>query len=200
MMWDLELWYYPESPMKGKTKQGDGEVKVGKGSERSFELELADGQSSSTGFLKLFMATEHLEIDWIKQNTSCFKEDPLWSIPHWDAPMVVLTMTKDWQTGAKEPGPDGTPSPTEARRIVDEPVEEDETNGVLAVEPPNVIQETANRWDRTRMGHSQMRRTELAMPPVLLKRTKLLPYSKWTGLRASLSARLPRHPNLGTLS
>ncbi|KAJ7717107.1 caspase domain-containing protein [Mycena maculata] len=106
----ISLWYKPESykvaPLTKKTEDADGTVTVGMGSERAFEFMLPPDQPHSSGFLKLFVATQHLDISWIKQNVSPFDpnfqgtpriqagQEPLVAIPEWDALTVVLTMTK----------------------------------------------------------------------------------------------------------
>ncbi|KAJ7730023.1 hypothetical protein DFH07DRAFT_849488 [Mycena maculata] len=104
------LWYKPDShkvaPLTKKTEDVDGTVTISMGSERAIEFRLPPDQPYSSGFLKLFVATQHLDISWIKQDVSPFDpnfkgtpriqagQEPLVAIPEWDALTVVLTMTK----------------------------------------------------------------------------------------------------------
>ncbi|KAJ7730015.1 caspase domain-containing protein [Mycena maculata] len=108
----IELWYGPENskvqaPLKAKVRDLDGELTVGMGSELGFEFTLPADQKLSSGFLKLFFATEYLEIDWINQTVSPFDpkfegtprmkgyREPMKYTPKWDALTVVLTMKQD---------------------------------------------------------------------------------------------------------
>ncbi|KAJ7747457.1 hypothetical protein DFH07DRAFT_747791 [Mycena maculata] len=108
----INLWYGPEAPqvaapLKAKTQQLHGEVTIGMGSEPGFGFELPDNQKSGSGFFKLFVATEYLEMDWIQQKISpldpTFEGAPrglkmvrekLKYIPRWDALTVALTITR----------------------------------------------------------------------------------------------------------
>ncbi|KAJ7736240.1 caspase domain-containing protein [Mycena maculata] len=76
----ITLWYGPETaqvaaPLKAKTRQLDGTVTIGMGGEPGFSFPLPADQNFGAGFFKLFVATEYLEIDWIKQTVSPFDPD-----------------------------------------------------------------------------------------------------------------------------
>ncbi|KAJ7810549.1 hypothetical protein B0H13DRAFT_2384565 [Mycena leptocephala] len=67
-------------------------------------LVLEEGKTSSSGFLKLFVSMEHLDLAWIKQTTSPFNpeftgtgrlaatREPFVQVPRWDALHVVLVV------------------------------------------------------------------------------------------------------------
>jgi hypothetical protein len=75
------------------------------GGERAFEFTLSAGQEESSGFLKLFVAREFIDLKWIKQGMSPFhpqfvgtgrlemKHERL-NYLTWDALTVTLTMTR----------------------------------------------------------------------------------------------------------
>jgi hypothetical protein len=88
-------------PLKANGK----EVGIGMGGEPPFEFGLPPGKTSSSGFLKLFVSTHYLDLDWIEQETSPFDQAftgtgrltgkcvKLQKMPKWDALKVKLTMT-----------------------------------------------------------------------------------------------------------
>ncbi|KAJ7694621.1 caspase domain-containing protein [Mycena rosella] len=95
----IDLWCEPGRGLP--LESGGGMRTVGMGSERAFEFSLPVGETSSSGFLKLFMATDYLNFG-IEQSTSPFEpwfEEPhrmekrLSEVPTWDALNVILTMT-----------------------------------------------------------------------------------------------------------
>ena len=76
------------------------------GGERAFEYTLEDGQVSSSGFLKLFVTREFVDLDWIKQTIEPFDlkfkgtgrklvmtKENFNKMATWDALTVMLTMT-----------------------------------------------------------------------------------------------------------
>jgi hypothetical protein len=75
------------------------------GGEDPFEFTLPPKTASSSGFLKLFVSTHYLELDWIRQETSPFdptfartgrllgKYEKLEQAPYWGALKVKLIMT-----------------------------------------------------------------------------------------------------------
>ncbi|KAJ7509677.1 caspase domain-containing protein [Mycena galericulata] len=102
----IAMWYAPAGAHVQAPLQSHGTVTIGMGGERAFEFSLPPGEmESDSGFLKLFVATEHLTLDWIQQTISPFDEryegtgrldrkgEPMVHVPTWDALTVVLTMT-----------------------------------------------------------------------------------------------------------
>ncbi|KAJ7464441.1 caspase domain-containing protein [Mycena latifolia] len=66
----IEPWYTPEvAYCPPPLRQSSGQVTVGMGGETAFQFWLRKGQRSSTGFIKLFVSTEYLDIAWIKQKS-----------------------------------------------------------------------------------------------------------------------------------
>ncbi|KAJ7148500.1 caspase domain-containing protein [Mycena crocata] len=103
MLYTIDMWYAPEGahvlpPLRNR----DGTVAIGMGNERAFEFGLEPGQTSSAGFLKLFVSTQFLDLRWIRQispfdpkfqGTGRLRNDTeLAGVPRWDALSVVLTM------------------------------------------------------------------------------------------------------------
>ncbi|KAJ7429953.1 caspase domain-containing protein [Mycena galericulata] len=106
-MYTIKCWYSPVSvhdaaPLK---KEG-GVVTVGMGSEPAFHFPgtLPPGVSSSFAFLKLFVSTQHLDLEWIQQETPFDPEfqgtgrlvaglEPFTDLPWWDSLKVILTLT-----------------------------------------------------------------------------------------------------------
>jgi hypothetical protein len=89
-----------EAPLPSKKR-----LTLGMGGERAFEFTLLEGQKESSGFLKLFVAREFVDLEWIKQRMSPFHpefvgtgrlgmnyEKLIYST--WDALTVTLTMTR----------------------------------------------------------------------------------------------------------
>ncbi|KAF7366571.1 ICE-like protease (Caspase) p20 domain protein [Mycena sanguinolenta] len=89
-----------------RSVQGDvqGEVTIGMGGQRALDFTLPKGVRKSSAFLKLFVATEAIGIDWIQQKispfVSGFEGRPRLTIETeklpdiWDAFTVTLTMTR----------------------------------------------------------------------------------------------------------
>ncbi|KAJ7148498.1 caspase domain-containing protein [Mycena crocata] len=101
-------WYKPEGvQVRSPLRSHGGRATVGMGGEKAFEFLLPEKMTSSSGFLKLFVSTDHLNLDWIQQETSPFDQDfegtdrlkmireTFERIPKWDALCVLLTMTAD---------------------------------------------------------------------------------------------------------
>ncbi|KAF8146737.1 caspase domain-containing protein [Mycena galopus ATCC 62051] len=99
----IQLWTtpYPATP---SFRARGGTITVGMRTERALEFTLPSGSSSSSGFLKLFVATERLNIEWIEQRVSPFhpkfkdmgrlKMGREVVVERWDAVKVMLTMVK----------------------------------------------------------------------------------------------------------
>ncbi|KAJ6455387.1 caspase domain-containing protein [Mycena sanguinolenta] len=103
----IEQWYSPacaRSPLKS-----DGEtVTLGMGSDRAFQFELSPGELLSSGFFKLFVTDEYIDLGWIKQDTSPFESTGRLRLSHeswdlvtmrWDALTVALTITAPANNG-----------------------------------------------------------------------------------------------------
>jgi hypothetical protein len=100
-----QCWYSPESKDVAPLRKANGEVRIGMGGEEPFEFNLPDQKTSSSGFLKLFVSTQYLNIERIEQKLSPF--DPSFGrtgrldggrkrvrpVAKWDALTVKLTMT-----------------------------------------------------------------------------------------------------------
>ena len=78
---------------------------IGMGGERAFEYTLEDGQVSSSGFLKLFVTKDYIDLGWMQQELSPFDQrfegtgrlrmldEPLNLLStRWDALTVKLTI------------------------------------------------------------------------------------------------------------
>ncbi|KAJ7289161.1 caspase domain-containing protein [Mycena rebaudengoi] len=102
----ISSWYMPESSTDiAPLRSNGGTVTKGMGGDRAFQFALPPNVTSSSGFLKLFVSTEHLNLGWIKQDKSPFEPSfvgtgrldampkPLAQASKWDAVRVVLTMT-----------------------------------------------------------------------------------------------------------
>ncbi|KAJ7440926.1 hypothetical protein B0H11DRAFT_1750013, partial [Mycena galericulata] len=102
----IATWYAPagahvQAPLRGH----GGTVRIGMGSERAFEFVLSPGESSGLVFLKLFVATQNIDIECILQKTSPFdftfqgprpleaNGEPFIHLQKWYTLNVVLTMT-----------------------------------------------------------------------------------------------------------
>jgi hypothetical protein len=85
-------------------KRNGGTVSIGMVGEKAFQFVLPAGVSSSSGFVKLLVSTQYLDLDWIQQ-TSPFHAvfegmdrvemtpESLRDVLRWDAFNVLLTMT-----------------------------------------------------------------------------------------------------------
>ncbi|KAJ7208664.1 caspase domain-containing protein [Mycena pura] len=67
----ITVWYQPGSSKASLNGRG-GTVAIGMGGEPAFAFWIG---SSNHGFLKLFISTHHLNLDWIQQTTSPFDPD-----------------------------------------------------------------------------------------------------------------------------
>ncbi|KAJ7779450.1 caspase domain-containing protein [Mycena maculata] len=67
----INWWYLPET-VQGKPPllEKSGEVTFGMGEEPPFGFWLPEGKSTSSGFVKIFLSTEHLDLTWAEQNIS----------------------------------------------------------------------------------------------------------------------------------
>ncbi|KAJ7912955.1 hypothetical protein B0H13DRAFT_1874395 [Mycena leptocephala] len=104
----LQCWYHPDGARGEPPLRRRGEINVGMGSEEPFLFKLPPNTTSSTGFLKLFVSTEHLDLKWIVQTASPWtpefqlmmagRLDGFQGTPKrtsdWAALQVVLTMKK----------------------------------------------------------------------------------------------------------
>ncbi|KAJ7484542.1 hypothetical protein FB451DRAFT_1232827 [Mycena latifolia] len=106
----ISLWYSPAGMhAQPPLKSGGGTVTIGMGGEPAFEFALPKGVSSSSAFLKLFVSTHYLDLDWIQQRMSPLNPDfQGWGRlaiirdretfppgPQWDTFNVSLTMTSE---------------------------------------------------------------------------------------------------------
>ncbi|KAJ7694626.1 caspase domain-containing protein [Mycena rosella] len=106
----IKPWYAPETafgrpPLHRIAAGKPGKVTFGIGGERAFIFTLPPGKSSSSGFIKIFVSTEYLDLGWIQQQISPFNEkfdgtgrlegrQETFRSPDWDALLVVLTMSQ----------------------------------------------------------------------------------------------------------
>ncbi|KAF8815985.1 hypothetical protein BYT27DRAFT_7209205 [Phlegmacium glaucopus] len=72
--YSIDAWYLPPSmsaPLRGQHGANPGKVTIGYGAGGGFPLELTlpPGRSSDTGFLKLFVSTTPVSLDWIAQDS-----------------------------------------------------------------------------------------------------------------------------------
>ncbi|KAF7354737.1 putative WD repeat-containing protein C2E1P5.05 [Mycena sanguinolenta] len=86
-----------------------GTVTLGMGSDRAFQFELSPGELASSGFFKLFMTDEYVDLGWIKQEMSPFEGTGRLRLSHesldlvsmrWDALTVALTITAPAKNGS----------------------------------------------------------------------------------------------------
>ncbi|KAJ7209200.1 caspase domain-containing protein [Mycena pura] len=102
----IQMWYSPPSKkVEAPLKRSAGEVTVGMGGEAAFQFTLPAGVSKDSGFLKLFVSTQFLDLDWMEQIDSPFDaeykgtgrldvvREVLKQQETWDAYKVTLTMT-----------------------------------------------------------------------------------------------------------
>ncbi|KAJ6582092.1 hypothetical protein B0H19DRAFT_523922 [Mycena capillaripes] len=102
----IQKWYLPQHrdivpPLPANT----GTVTVGMGGEKALEFVLPTGQRKSSGFLKLFVTHDFVDLAWIEQITSPFDanftgrlkivREKLDRERTWDALTVTLTMTSN---------------------------------------------------------------------------------------------------------
>ncbi|KAJ7890729.1 hypothetical protein B0H13DRAFT_2340914 [Mycena leptocephala] len=89
----------------GEAATNGGTMTIGMGSDPAFEFTLPPCEESSSGFFKLFVTSDYIDLDWIQQRTSPFdmgtmgarapgvgRETLEW-IPTWNALTLILTMT-----------------------------------------------------------------------------------------------------------
>ncbi|KAJ7083780.1 caspase domain-containing protein [Mycena epipterygia] len=104
----ISPWYIPETvhgrpPLHQISGGVAGEVPIGMGGESAFSFMLPEGESSSSGFIKLFVSTQHLDLAWIEQAISPFKAEFVgmgridvyrenFNRPDWAGLLVRLTM------------------------------------------------------------------------------------------------------------
>ncbi|KAJ6582014.1 hypothetical protein B0H19DRAFT_522207 [Mycena capillaripes] len=100
----IEEWYTPENRNAAPLDANDGKVTLGMGGEKAFEFSLPPGKQESSGFLKLFVTREYIDLEWINQRRSPFDprfvgpgrlkavKETLDSTSTWDASTVMLTM------------------------------------------------------------------------------------------------------------
>ncbi|KAJ7900848.1 hypothetical protein B0H13DRAFT_1883251 [Mycena leptocephala] len=104
----IDSWYTaPSTHGRPPLRSEGGIVPIGLGSERTFDFAPLEGEISTSGFLKLFVSTEYLDLEWMKQSVSPFDpgfkalpvsldviHEKLASI-EWDSLTVVLTMSSE---------------------------------------------------------------------------------------------------------
>ncbi|KAF8211806.1 caspase domain-containing protein [Mycena galopus ATCC 62051] len=101
----IEQWYTSTSTHEPPLPSGKA-VTLGMGSDRAFDFTLSPGELSSSGFLKLFVTNECIDLGWIQQEMSPFEKDfegagrfrPLTESldlmsTRWDAVTVEFTIT-----------------------------------------------------------------------------------------------------------
>ncbi|KAJ6484144.1 caspase domain-containing protein [Mycena sanguinolenta] len=98
----IVLWT-PPSPPEPSLRAHGGTITVGMRTEFAFEFEIPSGLSSSSGFLKLFVATKPMDTECIEQRVSPFDRNfkdvgrkmvREAVMERWDAVKVMLTMVK----------------------------------------------------------------------------------------------------------
>ncbi|KAF8217083.1 caspase domain-containing protein [Mycena galopus ATCC 62051] len=102
----IQQWYVPETRFGRPPLQDNQPVTIGMGREHAFEFMLEPGQKSSSGFVKLFVTREFVDLGWINQRIPPFdskfvgngrsraQEEPFDKMATWDALTVTLTMTE----------------------------------------------------------------------------------------------------------
>ncbi|KAJ7914399.1 caspase domain-containing protein [Mycena leptocephala] len=68
----IQNWYSPAGAGVEPPLPSGGMVTIGMGSERAFDFTLSPGELSSCGFLKLFVASDCIDLGWILQELSPF--------------------------------------------------------------------------------------------------------------------------------
>ncbi|KAF7336534.1 Protein TIC 214 [Mycena sanguinolenta] len=98
----IQLWT-PPSPADPSLRAHGGIITLGMRTESAFEFNIPSGFSSSSGFLKLFVATKAMNIEWIEQRVSPFDSNFKDTgrkmvrevvMERWDAVKVMLTMVE----------------------------------------------------------------------------------------------------------
>ncbi|KAJ6614145.1 caspase domain-containing protein [Mycena sp. CBHHK59/15] len=102
----IQSWHSPAGAhVRAPLRASGGTVTIGMGGERAFEFSLGPHETSSSGFIKVFVTTEFIDLGWIEQEMSPFdpkfegtgrlemRREPFVKVPTWDALHVVLTMT-----------------------------------------------------------------------------------------------------------
>ncbi|KAF7365683.1 hypothetical protein MVEN_00442000 [Mycena venus] len=103
----IQQWYVPAAESRytrAPLQSGERGLEIGMGSDHAFEFKLEPGQVMSSGFLKLFVTREFVDLKWINQRISPFslkflgvpstaEEDKFDKTPTWDALTVTVTMT-----------------------------------------------------------------------------------------------------------
>ncbi|KAJ6455382.1 caspase domain-containing protein [Mycena sanguinolenta] len=104
----IEQWYSPACSRSPLSRDG-GMVTLGMGSDRAFQFELSPSKLSSSGFFKLFMTDEYIDLGWIKQDMAPFQGTGRLRLSHesldsvtmrWDALTVALTITAPANNGS----------------------------------------------------------------------------------------------------
>ncbi|KAJ7476186.1 caspase domain-containing protein [Mycena latifolia] len=101
----IHRWYSPAGiHVRAPLKKNGGAVTVGMGGELAFQFVLPPGEKKTSGFIKLFVATTFIDLDWMKQTVSPFDPkyqgtdrldmqlETLPEVPKWDAFKVILMM------------------------------------------------------------------------------------------------------------
>ncbi|KAJ7738192.1 caspase domain-containing protein [Mycena metata] len=109
LQYTIQLWYEPPDSRAACPLSAHGSLTIGLGTENAFEFSLEPNESKSSGFLKLFVASQPLELKGIQQresplNTSfrgrqrgveeSVQLDLVKDVEAWDALEVLLTMTR----------------------------------------------------------------------------------------------------------
>ncbi|KAJ6455363.1 caspase domain-containing protein [Mycena sanguinolenta] len=104
----IEQWYSPACSRSPLSRDG-GMVTLGMGSDRAFRFELSPSKLSSSGFFKLFMTDEYIDLGWIKQDMAPLQGTGRLRLSHesldsvtmrWDALTVALTITAPANNGS----------------------------------------------------------------------------------------------------
>ncbi|KAF8172852.1 hypothetical protein K438DRAFT_176957 [Mycena galopus ATCC 62051] len=102
----IQQWYAPPTRFGRPPLQVDWPITVGMGHENAFEFMLEPDQKSSSGFVKLFVTREFVDLSWINQRISPFdpkfvrsgrpdtQAGPFDKMATWDALTVTLTITQ----------------------------------------------------------------------------------------------------------
>ncbi|KAJ6455384.1 caspase domain-containing protein [Mycena sanguinolenta] len=105
----IEHWYSPACAQSPLLSDG-GMVTLGMGSDRAIQFELSPGELSDSGFFKLFVTNEYIDLGWIKQDTSLIEGTGRLRLSHesldlasmrWDALTIALTITAPVKNGSR---------------------------------------------------------------------------------------------------
>ncbi|KAJ6455380.1 caspase domain-containing protein [Mycena sanguinolenta] len=97
----IEQWYSPTCARSPLLSDG-GMATLGMGSDSAFHFEPSPGELSSSGFFKLFVTDEYIDLGWIKQGISPFEGPGRLRLAHesldlvstrWNALTVTLSIT-----------------------------------------------------------------------------------------------------------